>query len=74
MEQTPMYFLRSSNLDTSKGIIKISANYLLVGMYSSTIVLSTTSSLMKWCRISMCLVQECWTGFFEILVALVLPL
>ena len=33
---------------------------------------SSTSFLMKWCWISMCLVLECWTGFLKMLMALVL--
>ena len=33
---------------------------------------SLTKSRMKWCLISICLVQECWTGFLEMLMALIL--
>ena len=45
-----------------------SAFWSSVWINSRERVPSSTSSLMKWCRISMCLVQECWIGFLEMLI------
>ena len=63
-------FLRNSNLRESKSLVKISTNCYLVGTNSREMTLSSTKSLMKWWRISMCLVWEWRTWFLEILIAL----
>ena len=70
--QIPKAFLKEINLDELRALVKISANCLSVAICSITTDLFSTSSLIKWCRMSMCLVLECWTGFLEILMALVL--
>ena len=47
-------------------------NMFLEGTYSNLTFFSSTCSRRKWCLIGMCLVLECITGFFEILMALLL--
>jgi len=54
------------------GFVKISASWSLVSTYSKDTSFFSTWSLRKWCRISICLVRECKTGFFVRLMALVL--
>ena len=53
-------------------LVNKSVFWSLVWMNSRVRVPSSTSSRMKWYRIIMCLVWECWTGFLEMLMALVL--
>ena len=61
-----------SNRLASNALVKMSASYFSVWMYSSLIFLSSTRSRIKWCLISMCLVLLCWTWFLEILMVLML--
>ena len=68
---TPKAFLKDSNRLESKAFVKISAS-VFISMYSKGTVLLSTKSLMKWWWMLICLVLECWTGFLEILIALVL--
>ena len=68
----PIDLLRVLNRVASKGLVNKSASWSLVPTCSSTMHLFSTSSLMKWWRMSICLVLECWTGFLEILIALML--
>jgi hypothetical protein len=49
------------------------ANCFSVVMCSRITILSSTISLKKRWRMSMCLVLLCWTWFFEMLIALMLP-
>ena len=53
----PRSLLRNSNLKESKGLVKIYANVCSNGTNSRETTLSSTSSLMKWWWISMCLVS-----------------
>ena len=55
-----------------KGLVKISTSWLRVSTCSMHMSPLSAWSLMKWCLISICLVRECSTGFFVILMALVL--
>ena len=57
---------------SSRGFVKISANYFEVETSSSSICPLRTWSRMKWCFISICFVLEYCMRFFEILVVLVL--
>ena len=68
----PIDLLSVLNWVASKGLVNKSASWSLVPTYSSTMHLFSTSYLMKWWRMSICLVLECCTGFLEILVALML--
>ena len=68
VEPTPKAFLKESNLDVSKALVKLSTSWFSVSMHSKDIV---SKSCMKWCLISMYLFLECWIGFLEILIALV---
>ena len=45
--QIPKAFLREINLDASKALVKISANYLSIATCSITTDLFSTSSLIK---------------------------
>ena len=60
------------NRFVSNAFVKMSAICLSVLIYSRTIFFSSTNSLIKWCRISICLVLLCWTGFLKMLIALML--
>ena len=63
-----MKFIRSS----FRGFVKISANWFVVSINSNTTSPFCTWSLRKWCLMSMCLLLECWIGFLERFIALVL--
>lgn len=69
---TPIFWQIYSNASCGKGFLKISAIFFVVLMYSNLIFCSVTCSWRKWYLIGICLVLECITGFFEILMALVL--
>ena len=71
-ETTPSFCLRYSNASLGRGLVNISATCSLEGTYSNLTFCSSTYSCRKWYLIGMCLVLECITRFFEILVALVL--
>ena len=68
----PNCWRRYSNVVVGRGLVKISASCSVVGTYSNLTTLSRTCSLRKWNLIGICFVLECITGFFEILIALVL--
>ena len=72
MEMTPNFPLRYKNASLGNGLVNMSAIYSFVWTYSNLISLSCTSSLEKWYFIAICLVLECITGFFDMLIALVL--
>ena len=55
---------------SSKGFVKISANYSSDLNQVRVISPLASWSRKKWCRISMCLVRECWTGFLPSFTAL----
>ena len=59
-----------SNSYVDKGLVKISKIWSLVPIYSNWIVPYSTWSLMKWYRMSICLLLECWTGFLLRSIAL----
>ena len=69
---TPMVLRSDSNHGPSRGLVKMSAFWLSIWMNSRQTTLSSTKSQMKWYCISMCLDLECWTGFLERYMALVL--
>jgi hypothetical protein len=50
------------NIFSSKGLVKISASWFSVLMWYTSISPFCWWSLMKWCRMSMCLVRLCSTG------------
>ena len=54
------------------GLVKISASWFSVSMkvYSSSFLF--TWSRKKWCFISICLDRECWMGFLDKFIALLL--
>jgi len=57
---------------STKGFVKISANWSLVLMNTSSTSFLFTWSRIKWCFISMCLDLECWMRFFDKFMTLVL--
>ena len=69
---TPSFCLRYSKVSLGNGLVSISATCSLGGTYSNLTFCSSTCSRRKWYLIGMCLVFECITGFFEMLIALVL--
>lgn len=68
--QTPRALMIFSNLTTSKALVIMSPNCFSVAKCLRFINLSSTSSLMKWWQMLICLVRPCWTRFFEILIVL----
>jgi len=56
----------------ASGFVKMSASWFSVLTCSNTTSPFSTWSRRKWCRISICLVRECNTGFLVRLMALVL--
>ena len=68
--QIPSLLLNFSNSLTSKAFVKMSASCASVVTCSRVTTLSSTRSLMKWCRMSICFVLLCFIGFFEMLIAL----
>jgi len=52
--------------------VKISTNWFLVSTKINSISFLLTWSLIKWCLISICFDLECWIGFFDKFIALVL--
>jgi hypothetical protein len=62
--------LNLQKVASSKGLVKISANWFSLLTPSSDISFLATWSLRKWWRISMCLVRECYTRLLAILMAL----
>lgn len=72
VETTPSFCLRYSNASMGRVLANMSATCSLDGTYSNLTFYSSTFSHKKWYLIGMCFVLECITGFFEILMALVL--
>jgi hypothetical protein len=74
LQESKMFssFLEAQNLDSSRGLVKISASCLSVLTWCKAISPLASWSLKKWCRISMYFVQECWTALFASLIALLL--
>ena len=72
MIPTPIVLHKVSNFGPSRGLVNMFAFWLSVVMNSKYTVFSSTKSQMKWYRISMCFDFECWTGFFDKFMALVL--
>ena len=60
------------NVDSSSGLVKMSASCFSLGTKCSSTMPFITCSLIKWYLMSMCLVMECCTGFSVIAIALVL--
>ena len=59
-------------MSLDKGFMKMSASWLSVATNWISQSPLVTWSRIKWWRISMCLVLECWTWFFVRFIALVL--
>ena len=68
----PNSFLKKKNLSFGRGFVNISANCNFVSMNFTSQSPLFTSSLMKWWRISMRLVLECWIWALVRFIALVL--
>ena len=68
----PNSFLKKKNLSFGKGFVNMSASYSLVSMNFISQSPLFIWSLMKWWRISMCFVLECWIWFLVRFIALVL--
>ena len=58
------------NLFSSKGLVKISASWSSIFTWSMRIFPLRKWSRRKWWRIWMCMVFECCTGLYAILIAL----
>ena len=58
------------NLDSSRGLVKISASCFLVLKWQILISPLVSWSLKKWCQMSICLVLEWLTGLFASFMAL----
>ena len=61
---------KAQNLDSSKGLVKISTSCFAVLTWRISISPLVSWSLKKWCRMSMCLVLEWLTGLFASFMAL----
>ena len=72
VEITPSLWRRYSKASHGSSFVEMSATCSFVPTYSTRMFFSATCSHRKWYLIGMCLVLECITGFFEILMALVL--
>jgi len=57
---------------STNGFVKISASWFSVSTKINSISFLLTWSLIKWCFISMCFDLECWMGFFDKFITLVL--
>ena len=68
----PSSVLRKLNLSLLSGLVNKSTNYFLETTNWTSQSPLLTWSLIKWWRISICLVLECYTGFFVKFIALVL--
>ena len=62
----PLSWINNSNLDLSNAFVKRSARLFSVGTFTNSIKCFSAQSLIKWWRISMCLVLLCLTGLFVI--------
>ena len=72
VEITPSLWRRYSKASSGIGFVKMSSTCSFVPTYSTLMFFSPTYSRRKWYLIGMCLVLECITRFFNILMALVL--
>jgi hypothetical protein len=63
-------FLKLQNLDSSRGLVKISTSCLSVLTWLRTISPLASWSLKKWWRMSICFVREWLTGLFASFMAL----
>ena len=64
--------LKNENLSLQRDLVNTSVIYFYVSTKWSSSSFLLTSSLMKWCLISMYLVWECWIRFLVKEIALVL--
>ena len=69
---TPMVLCKDSNFGPLRGLVNMSAFWLSVLINSKHTIFSSTKSRMKCYRISTCFDFECWTGFFDRFMALML--
>ena len=69
---TPSLPLRYKNASLGNSFVNLSAICSFVFTYSNLTSLSCTNSLKKCYFITMCFVLECITGFFDMLIVLVL--
>jgi hypothetical protein len=72
IKQTPSSPRKRVKVAWSRGLVKISVSWSCVGTWIKTIFPFSTLSLRKWYLTFMCLVLEWSTGFFTMLMALVL--
>jgi hypothetical protein len=72
IKQTPSSPPKRVKVAWSRGLVKIIASWSCVGTWIKVIFLFSTLSLRKWYLTSMCLDLEWSTGFFAMLIALVL--
>jgi hypothetical protein len=72
IKHTPSSPRKRVKVALSRGLVKISASWSCVGTWIKVIFPFSTLSLRKWHLTSMCLVLEWSTGFFAMLMALVL--
>jgi hypothetical protein len=70
--QTPISPRKSVNREESRGLVKMSANCLLVSIYLISMSPFSTRSLRKWCLLSTCLIFLGKTGFLATEMTLVL--
>jgi hypothetical protein len=63
---------RSTNWEESRGLVKMSVNYLFVSMYLISMSPFSTWSLRKWCIFSTCLIFLWKTEFLATEIALLL--
>ena len=64
--QTPIFYLRASNLSIGKGFVNISTSWFLEEQWTSNTSLDCWTSLIKWYLILICFVRPWNTGFFKI--------
>ena len=69
---TPSLWWRYSKASRGSSFVKMSSTCSFAPTYSTLMFFYATYSRRKWYLIGMCFVLECITGFFEILMVLVL--
>jgi hypothetical protein len=72
IKHTPSSLRKWVKVSWSRGLVKISASWSWVGKWIKVILPFSMLSLRKWYLTSMCLVLEWSTGFFAMLMALLL--
>lgn len=65
----PIFFRSSRKQTRPTGLVNMSASWSSERTYSTAICFFSTHSLLKWYRVSMCLLWSCSTGFLQRLIA-----